>query len=90
MRPRSRVEIERYLKNAKVIPKLPGVFRHGDDLPDGLTGATIINTGTVENNSGIEGDGLLLDFVPKGSAIVRRVVLAFNEVGMWVEFVGDA
>lgn len=79
------------LRQAAIIQRLPDFFRPtgGEALPDMLIGATIMNAGTLQGCGTISGGGLVLDFVPKGSVVVCRVVLAFNDVGMWVEFRGD-
>jgi hypothetical protein len=48
-----------------------------------MTGATIVRIGAPAED-GIEGGGLVIDYVPQGGAAVYRAVLAFNESGMWV------
>lgn len=52
-----------------------------------LAGACILEIGGAAEG-GIEGGGLIIDYVPAGSDAPRRVVFAFNENGMWVESEG--
>jgi hypothetical protein len=49
--------------------------------------ATIVRIGSPEEE-GIEGGGLVLDYRRSGDDVVRRVVLAFTELGMWIEWEG--
>jgi hypothetical protein len=67
----------------RVIPKWPNFFDadRGEDIPTELIGATIAAIGTTRER--VEGGGLVIDYKPCGSAKVKRLVLAFNEVGMW-------
>ena len=68
-------------------PCLPNYFRptNGKPLPDGFVGSTIVRAGGVPIEGAVEGGGLIIDFIPAGSIDSRRVILGFNEVGMWVE-----
>jgi hypothetical protein len=52
---------------------------------EGLSGATIISFGAAPKGSDVEGGGLVVDYRRSGSEMVQRIVLAFNENGMWVE-----
>lgn len=67
-----------------LIPKWPDRFdpNRGPEIPTELIGATIIAFGTSEER--IEGGGLFIDYRPRDNNEVHRVVLAFNELGMWV------
>ena len=67
-----------------LIPKWPDRFdpNRGQPIPGELIGSTIVAIGTTEER--IEGGGLFIDYRLKGSKEVRRLVLAFNELGMWV------
>lgn len=69
-----------------VISKLPHwrCQDEGDALPPNIIGASIVQFGAAPVEAGIEGGGLIIDYVPAGSSVVLRVVLAFNELGMWV------
>jgi hypothetical protein len=49
-----------------------------------MRGAEIVKIGSVDDD-GLEGGGLLIDYIPRGSDCIRRVVFAFNELGLWIE-----
>ena len=70
---------------AKILKKLPASLGERERVPRDLDGARIVGFGTFKNRSHVEGGGLVIDYVPDGSRLVHRVVLAFNEVAMWVE-----
>lgn len=53
----------------------------------GMRGATIVAIGSI-SEEGIEGGGLLIDYIPANGAQARRVVFAFNELGLWLEWEG--
>jgi hypothetical protein len=55
----------------------------GEALFARMTGATIVRIGAPEED-GIEGGGLVIDYIPSGETSVYRVVFAFNDSGMWV------
>jgi len=78
------------LSSAKIIDRLPDSFDsgRGDEVPSDLAGATILCVGTVDAD--LEGGGLAIEYRPPGSDERRRVVFAFNELGMWVAFSGAA
>lgn len=72
--------------------KLTGRFsdifdpHRGEAVPPVLIGATIKRIGApLKCPSGVEGGGLVIDYVPKGKRQLRRVILSFNEIAMWVE-----
>ena len=75
------------LTRVRVMPSLP----HWRDLnpeemfPEDLVGSIIVCIGTAEDE-GIEGGGLIIDYRPSGKSENRRLVLGFNEIGMWVEY----
>ena len=76
-------------EGAKVVPFLPAtVGRERDAIPSDLVGAEIIAFGTLASANAVEGGGLVIDYRPKGERGVRRIVLGFTELGMWVEFQG--
>ena len=77
----------RDLANAEVIPRLPDFFDRdrGAPIPTDLIGATIVRFGAAPQVCGLEGGGLIIDYIPKGDKTERRIVLSFNELGMWVE-----
>lgn len=76
---------DKHLESVGLVRKLPDIYRRRDGLPDGLRGARIVDIGTPRDPSLVEGGGLVIDYCPEGSKTTRRVVLAFNELGMWVE-----
>ena len=67
-----------------LIPRLPDVFNptKGEEIPANLIGSKIVAFGTT--NERVEGGGLVLDYRPQKTKKVRRLVLAFNELGMWI------
>ena len=77
-------------RECTVVEALPA-SRHyptgGEELFRRLAGATIIRMGGT-GADGLEGGGLILDYCSAGSAQARRVVFAFNENAMWIEFEG--
>ena len=77
------------LGRAKVVPYLPApVTRGRDAIPSDVVGAEIVAFGTFANASAVEGGGLVIDYRRPGERQVRRVVLGFNELGMWLQFQG--
>ena len=67
-----------------LIPRLPDSFNpnRGTEVPTDLICATIVAIGTIDEQ--IEGGGLVLDYQPQKANRVYRLVLAFNELGMWI------
>lgn len=59
-----------------------------DERPEDLIGAQIINIGSPADPGRLEGGGLVIDYKPAGSDQVKRLVLAFNELGIWIKHVG--
>jgi hypothetical protein len=76
---------------AEILPNLPDSYRphDGDPLPEGLAGATIVRVGTLPQPHAVEGGGLVIDYRPPQSKTTRRVVFAFNELGLWVHSLSD-
>jgi len=67
-------------------PYLPEAIRQpveGGDVFARLVGAEIIRIGTTDPGM-FEGGGLIIDYCHTGQ-MARRLVLAFSELGMWVE-----
>lgn len=52
-----------------------------------LRGARLIQIGSPVED-GLEGGGLVIDYVVAGGSAPQRLVLAFNELGMWIEAEG--
>lgn len=59
----------------------------GEELLRGMAGATIVRIGST-GEDGIEGGGLIIDYRPLGSSVVKRAIFAFNESGLWLEWEG--
>ena len=77
------------LKVARELPPTGGYTERAEALFEGLCGATIVEIGAPdEENTKIEGGGLIIDFIPKSSDQVRRAIFGFNDRGMWVEYDG--
>jgi hypothetical protein len=69
-----------------IVEGLPDYF-HGPSGQESifrrLPGAKILRIGST-NERGIEGGGLILDYELNGKS--HRLVFAFTELGMWVEY----
>jgi len=74
------------LAKVKILPRLADFLdpERGDPIPDDLIGAKIVAMGCVAPQDAIEGGGLAIDYCRPGNEITRRIVFAFNELGMWV------
>ncbi len=71
--------------------RIPAVLRPtSESFPRDILGATLVQIGTPEDANLLEGGGLVIDYRPNGSDSVRRLVVAFNELGAWVEYQGLA
>jgi hypothetical protein len=70
----------------RVVPILPDPFgcERGDPLPPDIIGATIVNMGTPSDSQIFEGGGLVIDYLPRGSGAITRVVIEFSDLGAWV------
>lgn len=77
----------RKLSRAKIVPRLPNYRgpRFARKLPLRLRGAQIVQFGTVDAD--LEGGGLAIDY--RLTDKVKRVIFSFNELGMWVSYLGD-
>lgn len=82
-------EKDHYLSTTEVIGRLPDRrgAEYGDVLPDEFEGAVIVRFGTFAERK-VEGGGLVIEYRKPDSDEVRRVVLGFNELGMWSEYAG--
>ncbi len=69
-----------------IIPNLPDFFRPnaGKEFPQDIIGSKVFAMGTLDFSMGIEGGGLVIDYIPTDSEYAKRMVLGFNELGMWV------
>jgi hypothetical protein len=74
-------------RDVRLLRRLPCRFEshEPETLPEELLGATIVAIGSPRNYGLVPGGGLWIDYRPAGSGEVRRLVLAFDEVAMWVE-----
>ena len=76
------------LSKTTVISRLPDwrdSARNGEAIPRDIIGATIVRLGAAPPECDIEGGGFVIDYVPKDTANTKRLILAFNELGMWIE-----
>lgn len=73
------------VKAMTVLPRLGDCFSldRGDPVPANLIGARIVGFGAPDYD--VEGGGLVIDYVPAGQDVTRRVVFAFTELGMWMD-----
>ena len=81
----------RKLGAAKIVALLPNFrgLNHPRRLPINLRGAEVVRFGTTDVQ--LEGGGLVIDFKFKRSPKrIRRIAFSFNEMGMWVEYLGAA
>ena len=73
---------------AAVIPRLPAWLdsarRRGATFPPDIIGAVVIAFGAAPPECDLEGGGLIIDYLPKEKTEPKRLVLAFNELGMWL------
>lgn len=76
------------LGTEKLLAKLPNYFHpdEGFDVPADIIGSRIVSFGTFAEDRLIDGGGLVIEYVPSGSRATKRIVLAFGETGMWIEF----
>jgi hypothetical protein len=78
------------LRDAMVVAQLPCWPASGEAtaVPNDLVGAKIVAFGTIAAGYDIEGGGLVIDYIPRDLKEKRRLVLGFNELGMWIEYQG--
>lgn len=75
------------LKIVEAFPHALYAPEGGEVLLRGMRGATIVRIGSTDEE-GIEGGGLLIDYVPANGTRARRAVFAFNELGLWTVWEG--
>lgn len=78
----------RSLSDAPVIQRLPDwrdSARNGDAIPSDIIGSMIVRFGAAPPECDVEGGGLIIDYIPPGESEPKRLVLAFTELGMWIE-----
>ena len=66
---------------------LPGLFiSHRDTpIPAGLVGSTIINIGSAPLQGQTAPRELIIDYRPNGLTDIKRLVLSFDDCGMYLE-----
>jgi hypothetical protein len=69
--------------------KFSNVFHpeYAEEIPEDLIGAEIVNFGAPVGGS-FDGGGLVIDYRPKGCDEIKRLILDFNESGMWSVYNG--
>ena len=75
----------------KIVGELPPAGDYTDracSVFQRLAGATIVNCGSPSDPELVDGGGFVIDYVPHGDKAVRRLVFAFTELGMWIEYDG--
>jgi hypothetical protein len=89
MKPR----IARLIAGADIVPRLApsNGARDGRPIPDDILGAEIVRFGTIDGDllpswmSQVETVGLVIDYRPASSSVLRRAIFGFSELGMWIE-----
>jgi hypothetical protein len=69
------------LEIEKIMPVLPHRFHEKQAIPLELVGATIVAIGIIEAHD--MDDNLVIEYKPIGSEKTKRIVLGFDETGMW-------
>lgn len=59
-----------------------------EPFPSDMVNARIVAIGTPGDAS-LEQAGLIIDYVPPGGRLTRRLVLGFNDLGMWITECGE-
>jgi hypothetical protein len=59
------------------------------NFPADLINAEVIAIGSPGVAESLENEGLFIDYRPRASATVKRIVLGFNEIDMWINALGD-
>lgn len=73
-----------------VIEALPAGWHQpegGEEVFRRLRGAKLVQIGSPAEE-GLEGGGLVIDYMISGAETPQRLVLAFNELGMWIQAEG--
>jgi hypothetical protein len=75
-----------WARSLHIVPLLPARSENTQGtFPPELYNAKIIGIGMPEEPTNLEGGRLVIDYMPIGSTQTKRLVLAFNECGMWIE-----
>lgn len=67
----------------EIVPKLPNLHEHGESLPSDLFGATLLQIGTAANDT--DSGELIIEYKPLNQSTPRRLVLLFDDRGMWID-----
>lgn len=70
-------------RDAAIVERLPDIFRRYDDIPYGIVGSTVVGFGSFKQFDG----SLVIEYIPAGKRDVKRVVLGFDECGMYVNYI---
>jgi hypothetical protein len=81
---RKQEKVER-ARNRNVSPEFAHAFDRNERIPDDLARATILSIGRFEDSGSTEDGGLVIDYQPVNSPNKKRLVLAFNELAMWID-----
>ncbi len=78
------------LNNLSITDRLPKRFNQdeADRFPEDILGSTIVKIGMPKGGNSLEGGGLAIEYIPSGSQQSHRLVMSFNELGMWIHAMG--
>jgi hypothetical protein len=79
------------LASVEIVAELPPAGHYterGYRAFERLPGAKIVACGAPADPDLVEGGGFVIDYIPAGAETVHRLVFAFTELGMWIEFDG--
>ena len=74
--------VSRELQKAAIKPEWPGGY--GIQVPDELINARIVAIGSFVDETLVPEGGLVINYVPVEGGTMCRIVIAFNDSGMWV------
>jgi len=66
----------------EILPKFPTLFGDGKAVPSDLIGATIVQFGSPAET---DGDELVIEYRPAGQSAIKRALILFSELGMWLD-----
>ena len=75
-------------QNAKILNRFnDGPSSDKDEVPEDLYNSKIINIGKISlpDDKRVEG-GLCIDYIPQNSDEIKRLLLGYNDLGMWIVF----
>jgi hypothetical protein len=79
------------LASRQIVARLPSE-RSGkrDEIPTDMTGATIVGIGSPRKVNSLCDAGLIIDYIPRNSRKICRIVLGFDEREMRITYQGLA